>query len=199
MSPHPNAPDREIPSNHYRVQEPGIARVVSNVRLTPDHASEVRHLVLSLENLDYPYREGQSLGVLTPGVDDRGHANTLRLYSIASGRSGEAGQGKTVSICVKRRVVRDPETGEILQGAASNFLCDVKPGDEIAITGPVGKSFLLPEDPRSNLILIATGTGVAPFRGFLRHVFAERADWTGQIRLFAGFSERVRTALWPRI
>src|SRR5690606_15508377 len=68
----------------------------------------------------------------------------------------------------------------------SNFLCDARPGDEVAVTGPVGRHFLLPDDPSSNLILVATGTGVSPFRGFLRRVFDERDDWSGQVRLFFG-------------
>ncbi|RUL87755.1 ferredoxin reductase domain-containing protein [Tautonia sociabilis] len=186
MPPSPPDADRPVPQSRYKPEAPGLARVVSSTRLTPDHAPEVRHVVLDLGGLDYPFLEGQSLGVLTPGVDDRGHASRLRLYSIASGRQGEDGSGRLAAICVKRVVRRDPQTGAILPGAASNFLCDARPGDEILVTGPVGTSFLLPDDPRSNLILAATGTGVSPFRGFLRRVFVEHPGWTGQVRLFFG-------------
>jgi ferredoxin--NADP+ reductase len=179
-----------ISLNRYRVSAPGIARVRSNERLTPIGCDEVRHIVLDLAGLDYRYREGQSLGVLAPGVDPRGRPQKLRLYSIASSRLGDDGGGTMASLCVKRVVYPDPLTSEEHRGVASNFLCDLKPGDEVAITGPVGTHFVLPEDPATDLILVATGTGIAPFRAFLGHIYRERTDWTGAVCLFFG----VRTA-----
>ncbi|WP_169977285.1 ferredoxin reductase domain-containing protein [Tautonia rosea] len=183
-----NAPDPslDIPAPRYQTDDPGVARVVSNERLTPNGSAEIRHLVLDCSGLDYQYREGQSVGIIIPGVEDRGHASTVRFYSIASGRGGEAGQKGLVAICVKRVMVADPITGALRGSPSSEFLCDAKPGDDIAVTGPYGKSFVLPDDPRSNLILAATGTGVSPFRGFLQHLFTERDDWQGQVRLFEG-------------
>jgi ferredoxin--NADP+ reductase len=189
-----NAPPRpiaaEIPLNVYRVSAPGVARVVSNERITPASHDEVRHIVLDLEGLDYRYLEGQSLGVLPPGADDRGRPNKLRLYSIASTRTGDDGRGRTASLCVKRVVYQDPTTGAPRRGVASNYLCDLEPGAEVRVTGPVGKSFLLPEDPATNLILVATGTGIAPFRAFLRRIYRELPSWEGAVFLFFG----VRTA-----
>src|SRR5262249_9368769 len=139
-----------------------------------------------LDGLDYRYLEGQSLGVLTPGLDERGRAIKLRLYSIASTHMGDNGRGKTASLCVKRVVYDDPDTGEEHRGVASNYLCDLTPGDPVSITGPSGKHLLLPGDPASNLILVATGTGIAPFRAFLRRIFLERPDWTGAVYLVFG-------------
>src|SRR5262249_34073133 len=72
------------------------------------------------------------------------------------------------------------------RGIASNYLCDLRPGDEVLITGPAGLSFLLPEDPDANLILVATGTGIAPFRAFLWRIYRELPRWNGQVRLFFG-------------
>lgn len=186
---HPAIPT-DVPLNLFKVKQPGVARVVANLRLTPEDRDDVRHVVLDLSGLDYRYLEGQSLGVLAPGVDEKGKPHKLRLYSIASTRSGDDGQGRLASLCVKRLVYEDPVTGEPRYGVASNYLCDLKPGDEVRVTGPSGKHFLLPEDPEANLILVATGTGIAPYRAFLRRIYKELPEWRGLVRLIFG----VRTA-----
>src|SRR5690606_10389710 len=98
-----------VPLNPYRASSHGTARVVSNVRLTPPTHDDVRHIVLDLDGLDYRYLEGQSLGVLPPGTDAKGHPNKLRLYSIASTRLGDDGRGCSASLCVKRVIYHDPE------------------------------------------------------------------------------------------
>lgn len=67
-----------------------------------------------------------------------GAPNTVRLYSIASTRYGDSFDGRTASLCVRRAVYYDPETGKedpSKKGICSNFLCDSKPGDKIQITG----------------------------------------------------------------
>jgi ferredoxin--NADP+ reductase len=164
-----------------------MARVLVNERLTPRGHDEVRHIVLDLDGLELGYVEGQSLGILAPGTDDRGRPHKLRLYSIASTRRGDDGQGRTASFCVKRLLYRDPATGFLRRGVTSNYLCDLQPGATVAVTGPTGKRFLLPEDPASNLILVATGTGIAPFRAFLRRIYLERPEWTiPVVNLFFG-------------
>jgi ferredoxin--NADP+ reductase len=176
----------DIPLNLYRVSSPAVARVVSNQRLTPSDRDDVRHVVLDLSGLGYRYLEGQSLGVLVPGADPLGHRHKLRLYSIASSRCGDDGCCQSAGLCVKRVIYTDPVTDEEHRGVASNYLCDLKPGDEVHITGPAGATFLLPEDPDANLILVATGTGIAPFRAFLRRIYAELPRWNGQVRVFFG-------------
>ena len=51
------------------------------------------------------------------------------------------------------------------KGVCSNFLCDTKPGDEVMLTGPAGKVMLMPEkNTETDLIMVATGTGIAPYR-----------------------------------
>jgi len=71
------------------------------------------------------------------------------------------------------------------------MLCDSKPGDEIKLTGPSGKVLLMPEDkPDTTYIMVATGTGIAPFRAFMRRLFGEgnprNSDFTGLAWLFLG-------------
>merc|ERR1712194_918693 len=60
------------------------------------------------------------------------------------------------------------------KGVCSNFLCDTKPGEEVMLTGPSGKVMLIPEkDPKADLIMVATGTGIAPYRSIIRRLFVE--------------------------
>ena len=176
-----------IKINTYRPKAPFVAKTLENYPLVKDGApGDTRHIVIDLEGSDINYVEGQSLGVVPPGTQDNGKPHKLRLYSIASSRAGDDGNGKTVSFSIKRLVYNDPETGDEVKGVCSNFLCDLKPGDEVMLTGPVGKTFLLPNDLSATLIMIATGTGIAPFRAFIRHLLDERDDFTGKIWLFFG-------------
>ena len=41
------------------------------------------------------------------------------------------------------------------------------------MTGPTGKVLLLPPDNNAVHIMIATGTGIAPYRAYLRRMFSE--------------------------
>merc|ERR1712129_546732 len=77
------------------------------------------------------------------------------------------------------------------KGVCYNFLCDTKPGEEVKMTGPAGKVMLLPEeDPSTNYIMVATGTGIAPYRGFVRRLFTEdtpaKRAYKGTAWLFLG-------------
>lgn len=67
-----------------------------------------------------------------------GAPHNVRLYSIASTRYGDSFDGKTASLCVRRAIYYDPETGKedpSKAGVCSNFLCNAKPGDKVKITG----------------------------------------------------------------
>ncbi len=54
------------------------------------------------------------------------------------------------------------------------------------MTGPFELPFVVPEDKQANLILIGMGTGIAPFRAFVKHIYKNVKDWKGKIRLFYG-------------
>lgn len=178
----------DVPSNIFKPTAPLEARVLENKRLTAeDSPNDVRHLVFDIGGNGLQYHEGQSIGILPPGTDAAGKPYKLRLYSIASARQGDDGQHKTLSLCVKRAITTVPETGEVFKGVCSSFLCDLKAGDTAKLTGPVGKSFLLPPSPDANLVMVATGTGIAPFRAFLRH---RDPAAPGQAWLFFGAQTR---------
>ncbi len=171
----------------YKPKSPFIARVVSTTELTEaDSSDEVRNIIFDVSGSGIHYIEGQSIGVIPPGEVEPGKLHKARLYSIASSRTGDDGNSTTATICVKRVYSEDETTGALVPGIASNYLCDLKPGDSVALIGPNGRRFLLPEDDSIDLILIAVGTGIAPFRAFIRHIFLEKGFWNGRIRLFYG-------------
>uniref|UniRef100_A0A7N0UGF4 Ferredoxin--NADP reductase, chloroplastic n=1 Tax=Kalanchoe fedtschenkoi TaxID=63787 RepID=A0A7N0UGF4_KALFE len=174
--------------NKFKPKNPYIGRCLLNTRITGDDApGETWHMVFSTEG-EIPYREGQSIGVIPDGVDKNGKPHKLRLYSIASSALGDFGDSKTVSLCVKRLIYTN-ENGELVKGVCSNFLCDLKPGYEVKITGPVGKEMLMPKDPNATIIMLGTGTGVAPFRSFLWKMFFEKHEdyqFNGLAWLFLG-------------
>ncbi|MBL8020955.1 MAG: hypothetical protein JNM27_14890 [Leptospirales bacterium] len=169
----------------YKPSEPFSTKVLTTVSIT-NAEEEVKHLVIDLKGSNLLYREGQSIGVLPPGTQPGGKPHKLRLYSVASSRNGDPGFPETASLCVKR-LIEQKEDGTKYLGVASNYLCDLRAGDPVLVTGPVGIHFLLPKDDSANLIFVATGTGIAPFKAFLDYIFRERQEpWKGQIILIFG-------------
>jgi benzoyl-CoA 2,3-dioxygenase component A len=161
--------------NLYTVAEPAIAAVQGNYRLTAEHAdSDVRHIILDLGGQVFPILEGQSIGVLPPGLDAQGRPHRMRLYSVASPRDGERPNVNNLALTVKR------DEG----GVCSNYLCDLKKGDKVALAGPFGASFLMPDDPEARLVMICTGTGSAPFRGFTMRRQRSAPDSAGMTLFF---------------
>lgn len=164
----------DIPVNTYRPNNPFIGKCLSNEELVGKGGiGTVRHLIFDISKSDLRYLEGQSIGIIPPGVDKKGKPEKLRLYSIASTRHGDRVDDQTVSLCVRQLEYKHPETGETVYGVCSTHLCNLKVGDEVKITGPVGKEMLLPEDPNANIIMLATGTGIAPFRAYLWRMFKD--------------------------
>ncbi|KAG5191920.1 chloroplast ferredoxin dependent NADH oxireductase [Tribonema minus] len=185
-----------VPVNTYKNKEPFIGKVVSVKRIVgPEATGETCHIIID-HGGKMPYWEGQSYGVIPPGTNPKnGKPNSVRLYSIASSRYGDDMTGTTTSLCVRRATYWCPELGAddpAKKGVCSNFLCDTKPGDEVKLTGPSGKVMLLPEAENfdADLIMVATGTGIAPYRSMIRRLFVENtpaaAAYKGQAWLFLG-------------
>ena len=162
------------------------ATVKKTKRLTPADTDEIREIFLEVEQSEFECEVDQSFGVLVASPpDESGNNYHHRLYSVAD--IPEKKKGKTnLSLLVKRCFYVDEFNGEIYPGVGSNYLCDRKVGDEITITGPFDLPFKAPEDKTSNLILIGMGTGIAPFRAFVKHIYKNIKDWQGKIRLFYG-------------
>ena len=164
----------------------GSAQLQTSTRITPHSTDEVRQLVLRIEEPAFHFVEGQTIGVLVPGPHPFGNSYHHRRYSIANPRHVSATAAVQIDLLVRRCFYIDEISGERFPGIASNYLCDLDPGDRITITGPYRSPFHIPMDRSSNLLMIGTGTGVAPFRAFVKHIYDQIGGWQGKVRLFYG-------------
>ena len=168
------------------------ATVVGNVRVTEVGATQgsdydTHHIMLDFGAMPFPVLEGQSIGIIPPGQDDSGRTHHARQYSIASPRNGERPGYNNLSLTVKR--VLEDHQGHAVRGVGSNYLCDLKVGDTVQVIGPFGASFLMPNHPRSHIVMICTGTGSAPMRAMTewrRRLRASGKFEGGKLMLFFG-------------
>lgn len=162
-----------------------VSHVESTTRLTPPGSkNEVRELVLNLRTSRFDAQPGQSIGVLAPG--EHGQDHHFRLYTLADIPERVDEDTVRIHICVRRCNYIDEYSGEEYPGVASNYLCNLAPGSAVTITGPYDAPFELPNESDSTLILIGAGTGIAPFRAFVKRIYQQRPDFPGRIWLFHG-------------
>jgi len=170
------------------------ASVVSSRRITPnDSDTELRHIDLAVDSKDFSHQVGQSIGVLVPGPHEYGQKEYLRLYSIAGSSTSEDDK-PVISLCVKRCFYIDEFSGQRYDGKASNYLRDLKEGATVTLVGPYNLAFALPKEKDANLLMIGLGTGIAPFRAFIKHIYSELGGWKGEVRLYHGAMNGVELA-----
>jgi ferredoxin--NADP+ reductase len=175
-----NAPILPDASVHLvRPDAPAVGTVVSTQRCVKSKSSSfIRHIEIDISGtaLAGKLLAGQSFGVIPPSTDARRRPHRPRLYSLACPSWGEDGAGCVISTTPKRviderkpqRPGDDPEDHSLFLGLCSNYLCDLRVGAEVLLTGPSGKNFLLPVNPGDHdFLFLATGTGIAPFRGMV--------------------------------
>jgi benzoyl-CoA 2,3-epoxidase subunit A len=163
--------------NLYRRNKPAIATVQGNFRITAAGSeSDVHHIVLGFGEIIFPVLEGQSIGIVPPGIRHDGRPHDIRLYSIASARDGEKRNANNVALTIKR----------VEGGVGSNYMCDLKVGGKVEVTGPFGATFLMPNDTSANIIMICTGTGSAPFRAFTERRRRAAPGAPGKLVMFFG-------------
>jgi benzoyl-CoA 2,3-dioxygenase component A len=172
-------------TNRYRIKNPVLATVTGNFRVTAaDRDCDTHHIVLDFGSSPFPVLEGQSIGIIPPGTDEAGRPHHARQYSIASPRDGERPEYNNLALTVKR--VTADHHGQPVRGVASNYLCDLQKGAQVKVIGPFGATFLMPDDPQANLLMICTGTGSAPMRAMTeRRRRAPRGEY-GELVLFFG-------------
>ena len=165
-----------------------IATVSGNARVTEVGTDyDTHHLVLDFGSLPLPVLEGQSIAVVPPGLDAQGRPHHPRQYSVASPRNGERPGYNNLSLTIKR--VLEDHQGQPVRGVASNYLCDLQVGDKVQVIGPFGASFLMPNHPKSHIVMICTGTGSAPMRAMTewrRRLRSSGKFEGGKLMLFFG-------------
>jgi ferredoxin-NADP reductase len=136
------------------------------------------HLEFTVPELErFDFEPGQFVSFLA--TDPAGKQQT-RAYSIAS-----ASQGNRFDVCVNR----------VEGGFFSNLLCDLEVGQGLPFHGPHGL-FLL-RAPLTDSIFIATGTGIAPMRGFVQYLFPEDGpDRSQGRRIWLVYGTRYETELY---
>jgi NAD(P)H-flavin reductase len=117
-----------------------------------DIAHEVRHFTFEVPEVEsLRYLPGQFMSL----TREAGGKKITRAYSTAS-----LADGNRFELCLNR----------VQDGLFSPFLFDLQPGDTVDMKGPYG--YFTWKQPASDSILVATGTGIAPFRGMLHAYFA---------------------------
>jgi ferredoxin-NADP reductase len=112
-----------------------------------------KHIEFEVQGVPrFGFAAGQWLSV--KGSTPEGEEIT-RAYSIASAPPENA----RFAFCLNR----------VQDGFMSNYLCNLGEGAEISFQGPFGDFILRP--PLRDTLLIATGTGIAPFRSMLHGLF----------------------------
>jgi len=164
------------------------ATVTGNLRVTEVGKDyDTHHIVLDFGSMPFPVLEGQSIGIIPPGVDEKGRPHHARQYSIASPRNGERPGHNNLSLTIKR--VLEDHDGQPVRGVGSNYMCDLNVGDKVQVIGPFGASFLMPNHPKSSIVMICTGTGSAPMRAMTewrRRLRASGKFEGGKLMLFFG-------------
>ena len=144
------------------------------LRLAASHllAPNVRHLAFErADGAPFAFIPGQFLQVHFHYADGK---PTKRSYSVAT--VGEGGPVQRVEIAVSY----------VEGGAATALLAGLREGDSIEASGPYGRFCLLPNDANRRYLLIATGTGVTPYRAMLPQFAARIAKHDLQVVLLFG-------------
>ena len=196
---------REPKINLFKKSSPLKAKVLKNIQLTPDLGkgkrpkkegmASIHRIVIGINHSEFPYVIGQSAGIIPPGQDPekvaKGSENTdyaIRLYSISSPTYSMGMKEDSIEFIIKRDNAYDEEGNVKFSGVGSNYMCNLKEGDEVTMTGPAGKNFLLPTtDFSGDIYFCATGTGIAPFYGMTYELLEHKLiNFTGTITIIYG-------------
>lgn len=152
----------EAAAQEPRAGRPSFDAVVESYRPLNLTVCEVRFFV---PGQPFEFRPGQYVIFNVPG----GERPVRRSYSISVPPSDRG----HFEVCVRA----------VAGGRGSNFVHALRPGDTVEVEGPFGK-FYLDETSTRDIVMVATGTGMAPIKSMLMHLLDTRAD--RRVRLYFG-------------
>jgi ferredoxin-NADP reductase len=136
------------------------AKVVDILQETP----HVRRFKISIPDVaSFDFKPGQFITMDLPIGEKR--LERWRSYSIASAPDGS----NIIELCIVKKY----------DGKGTQYLFDeVTIGSELTVKGPDG-AFTLPESKLKSheLVMICTGTGIAPFLSFIQYIMNNELDY----------------------
>lgn len=140
-----------------------IGTVLANINLNDAGSSkQTHHLEIAVDD-EIKYESGDAIGiVLKPDDAALAEKTAPRFYSIASSVNAH-GNEVHLTVALLRYINQE---GKSAEGLVSGYLSRLKVGDKIKFYISANRNFRLPQDDK-NIIMIAAGTGIAPFRSFL--------------------------------
>lgn len=157
---------RAAPERKPRVLEAYSRRARVREIQTLTSTATVRFRFEVIDDQPFGFSPGQFVGILVR-VPELGYPR--RAYCVLS----PPGCDRSFEVLVR----------QVPEGHLSRYLASLRVGDVIAFRGPTGRS-MVPREPDTELILLATGVGVGPFLSLLRHLLPQ--GFNRRIRLFWG-------------
>ena len=152
------------------------AKLLKTVLLS--ERTQCKHFEFEVEELpNFDFAPGQFVSMLATNGDKQ----MTRAYSIASGPHST----NRFDLCLNR----------VEGGFFSNHLCDMEHGLTTHFHGPHGHFML--RNPLRDSLMIATGTGVAPMRGFVEWLFGATPRHNGR-RIWLVFGTRNESEIYYR-
>ena len=106
---------------------------------------------------------------------DPGQFFQLSLFGI-----GES----AISICSYKKDYLEMSVRNV--GNVTSHICNLKPGDSIAMRGPYGHGYEMKKFHKNNVIIIGGGSGAAPVRGIIEYIIQNRLEFK-DVNVFFGF------------
>lgn len=154
------------------------ARLVSSELIS--ERAQCKHLSFVAEEMErFEFKAGQFVSMVAPNQEGK---TMTRAYSIASAPNGS----NHLDLCLNR----------VEGGFFSNHLCDMQVGESVDFHGPHGLFVL--RNPLRDCIMIATGTGIAPMRGFVQWLFDEKEPHHDGRDIWLIYGTRYETEIYYR-
>jgi len=165
-----------------------IKKFQCKVRSNDNVATFIKELVLEIQNDSLNFKAGGYIQIDIPEFKNlsfkefdiaeeyRGDWDKFKLWDIeannpepifrAYSMANHPAEGDIVMLNVRIATPPPGKYGEIPPGIASSYIFNLKPGDDVTVSGPYGEFFV--QDTDREMVFIGGGAGMAPMRS---HIF----------------------------